>query len=73
MFEEAPCTAAFNATGQPAVSLPLHWSADDLPIGVHFAMPFGEDERLMSLSAQIEQAAPWFDKQQEIINRINPS
>ena len=73
VFEYSPFTAAFNATGQPAVSLPLHWSADDLPIGVHFAMPFGEDERLMSLSAQIEQAAPWFDKQQEIINRINPS
>ena len=73
VFEYSPFTAAFNATGQPAVSLPLHWSANDLPIGVHFAMRFGEDEALMSLSAEIEQAAPWFDKQQEIIARINPS
>jgi len=36
-------------------------------------MRFGEDEALMSLSAEIEQAAPWFDKQQEIIARLNPS
>ena len=67
------CRCCSAVSSSAAVSLPLHWSADDLPIGVHFAMPFGEDERMMSLSAQIEQAAPWFDKQQEIINRINPS
>lgn len=67
VFEYSPFTAIFNASGQPAVSLPLHWSADDLPVGVHLAMAFGEDERLMSLSAQIERAAPWAEKQLSLI------
>ena len=71
VFEYSPFTAVFNASGQPAVSLPLHWSANDLPVGVQLAMPFGADERLMTLCAQIEQAAPWFSKQQEIIERLN--
>lgn len=70
VFDYSPFTAVFNASGQPAVSLPLHWSADDLPVGVHLAMPFGHDERLMVLSAQIEQAAPWAGKQQELIDRL---
>ncbi|MFC3117425.1 amidase [Jhaorihella thermophila] len=69
VFEYSPFTAIFNASGQPAVSLPLHWSADDLPVGVHLAMAFGQDERLMSLAAQIERAASWADKQQEIIDQ----
>ncbi len=67
VFEYSPFTAIFNASGQPAVSLPLHWSTDDLPVGVHLAMAFGEDERLMSLSAQIERAAPWTEKQLSLI------
>lgn len=69
VFEYSPFCAVFNASGQPAVSLPLHWSADDLPVGVHLAMAFGEDERLMSLSARIEAAAPWAAKQQALIER----
>ncbi len=69
VFEYSPFTAIFNASGQPAVSLPLHWSADDLPVGVHLAMPFGQDERLMSLAGQIERAAPWAAKQQQIIDQ----
>lgn len=70
VFEYSPFTAVFNASGQPAVSLPLHWTAGDLPVGVHLAMPFGADEALMSLSAQIEAAAPWWGKQQELVNRL---
>ncbi|MDU9003549.1 amidase [Sedimentitalea todarodis] len=70
VFEYSPFTAAFNASGQPAVSLPLHWNDNDLPIGVHLAMPFGADEALMSLSAQIEAAAPWWGKQQELVARL---
>lgn len=58
----SPFTAAFNASGQPAVSLPLHWTADGLPIGVHLAAPFGEDARLMTLSADLERARPWADR-----------
>ncbi|WP_146345826.1 amidase [Phaeobacter marinintestinus] len=67
VFEYSPFTAIFNASGQPAVSLPLHWSADDLPVGVHLAMRFGEDAELMSLCGQIERAAPWWDKQQSLV------
>lgn len=62
VFEYSPFTAAFNASGQPAVSLPLHWTADGLPVGVHLAAAFGEDEMLMSLSARIEEARPWFNR-----------
>jgi amidase/6-aminohexanoate-cyclic-dimer hydrolase len=68
VFEYSPYTAIFNASGQPAVSLPLHWSVDDLPVGVHLAAAFGADEMLMSLSAQIEKAAPWAAKQQSLID-----
>ncbi|TDK42141.1 amidase [Antarcticimicrobium luteum] len=74
VFEYSPFTAIFNASGQPAVSLPLHWSAEDLPVGVHLAMAFGEDERLISLCGQIERAAPWTDKQLSLIlGGIRPS
>ena len=48
-----------NITGQPAMSVPLHWSADDLPIGVHFAARWGAEPLLFSLAAQLEKAAPW--------------
>ncbi|NQW14166.1 MAG: amidase, partial [Rhodobacter sp.] len=62
VFEYSPFTAAFNATGQPAASLPLGWSKDGLPIGAHLAGRFGEDDVLMSLCAAIEQAQPWAGK-----------
>ena len=51
-----------NATGQPAISLPLHWSAGGLPIGVQFAGAFGDDLLLLQLASQLERAQPWFDK-----------
>lgn len=59
IFDYSPFTAAFNASGQPAVSLPLAQSAGGLPIGIHLAAPFGADEELIALSAEIEAAAPW--------------
>ena len=61
-FDYSPYTAAFNATGQPAMSVPLAWSDNGLPIGIHFAVRFGEDELLMSLAADLERARPWFDR-----------
>ncbi|MCZ4316025.1 amidase [Comamonadaceae bacterium G21597-S1] len=61
-FGLAPFTTPFNATGQPAASLPLHWSADGLPVGVQLVGRFGADAQLLALAAQIEQAAPWFDR-----------
>ena len=62
ILDYSPFTAAFNASGQPAVTVPLHWTGDGLPVGVHFAAPFGKDETLISLSAQLEAAKPWFEK-----------
>ncbi len=62
IFAYSPYTAAFNATGQPAVSLPLCRGADGLPIGIHLAARFGADTALMSLCADLERARPWFDQ-----------
>lgn len=62
VFEYSPFCAAFNASGQPAATVPLHWSPDGLPVGVHLAAPFGEDEELIALCAQLEMAKPWFDR-----------
>jgi len=57
-----PYTAVYNASGQPAASLPLHWSADGLPVGVMLVgRPAGE-AALLALSAQLEAAAPWADR-----------
>jgi amidase len=57
-----PFTAMQNATGQPAINLPLFWNGDGLPIGTQFVGRFGDEETLLKLSAQIEQAAPWNDR-----------
>jgi amidase len=55
-------TAAFNATGQPAISLPLHWSENDLPIGVQLVAPLGREDLLLRVASQLEQAVPWADR-----------
>ncbi|MFN3616202.1 MAG: amidase, partial [Rubrimonas sp.] len=59
VFRYSPFCAAFNASGQPAASLPLAMSSQGLPIGIHIAAPFGEDETLIALAAEVEAAAPW--------------
>jgi amidase len=57
-----PYTAVYNASGQPAASLPLHWTPDELPIGVMLiGRPAGEAP-LLALCAQLEAAAPWADR-----------
>ncbi len=54
-----PYTSPWNVTGMPAVSLPLHWTPDGLPVGVMLAGRPGEDHLLLALAAQVEEAAPW--------------
>lgn len=61
-FDWVSATMVFNITGNPSVSLPLHWSDDRLPVGMMFTAPFGRDDLLFSLSGQLEQAQPWWDK-----------
>lgn len=51
-----------NMTGQPSMSVPLHWSADGLPVGVMFAAKLGDEATLFRLAGQLEQEKPWFDK-----------
>ncbi|MFN8182919.1 MAG: amidase [Candidatus Nanopelagicales bacterium] len=58
----AAFTAAFNMTGQPAVSIPLHWTPDGLPIGVMLVGRMFEEETLIGLAAQLEQAQPWHQR-----------
>ncbi|MGY1827656.1 amidase [Blastococcus sp. SYSU DS0541] len=55
----AAFTALFNVTGQPAVSIPLHWPADDLPVGTMLVGRPADEATLVSLSAQLEEARPW--------------
>jgi len=57
-----PYTALYNVSGQPSVSLPLHWTPEGLPIGVMLAGRMGEEGTLISLSAQLEAARPWRDR-----------
>jgi amidase len=57
-----PYTAQFNMTGQPAVSLPLHWTPDDLPVGVQLVAAYGREDVLIRIASQLEQAAPWADR-----------
>ncbi|MFE1949253.1 amidase [Streptomyces sp. NPDC059524] len=58
-FMASPYAAAQNVTGQPSASLPLHWSAQGLPIGVMLTGRLGEDAELLALCAQLEAAKPW--------------
>jgi len=57
-----PYTHPFNIGGQPAMSVPLHWNADGLPIGVQFAAPVGDEYTLFQLASQLEAARPWLDR-----------
>jgi amidase len=55
-------TAPFDVTGQPAISLPLHWNDDGLPIGVQLVAGYGREDVLLRVASQLEQARPWTDR-----------
>jgi len=57
-----PYTAQFNMTGQPAISLPLHWTPAGLPVGVQLVAPYGREDMLIQVASQLEQAAPWGER-----------
>ena len=57
-----PYTQLANLTGRPAISLPLHWTAGGLPLGVQFVAPLAGESLLIRLAAQLEQAMPWADR-----------
>jgi len=58
----SPFTALANGTGQPAMSIPLYWNDDGLPVGTHFMARAGDEALLLQLATELEEAEPWFHK-----------
>ncbi|MGE5290872.1 MAG: amidase [Micromonosporaceae bacterium] len=61
-----PYTPQFNLTGQPAVSLPLHWTPRGLPVGVQLVAAYGREDLLVRVASQLEQAAPWAQQRPQV-------
>lgn len=59
LFDLSPFSAAFNASGQPAISLPVHQTPKGLPIGVQLVGGFAKDAMILKLAAQLEAASTW--------------
>jgi amidase len=67
-FSLYPFTPIFNVSGQPAMSVPLYWDENKLPIGIQFAARFGDEATLLQLAKQLEDANPWFTKQPQLVD-----
>ncbi|MBT4643757.1 MAG: hypothetical protein HOC09_33555, partial [Deltaproteobacteria bacterium] len=63
---QIPLTAVANITGLPAMSVPLFWTGEGLPIGVQFIGRFCDESTLFRLAGQLEKARPWFDKKPQV-------
>jgi amidase len=61
-----PFTQLANITGLPAMSVPLYWNKQGLPLGSQFIAPFGHEDRLLQLAAQLEYAQPWMPQYKKI-------
>jgi amidase len=59
LMDLIPFTPVANMTGQPAISLPMHWNAEGLPIGVHLMAEYGREDLLLRIASQLEKARPW--------------
>jgi amidase len=66
-FSLIPFTPIFNITGQPAMSVPLCWDENNLPIGIQFVGRYRDDVTLFQLAKQLEDAKPWIHKKPEIL------
>ncbi len=66
-LDKTPFTQLANLTGQPAMSVPLHWSESGLPCGTQFIAPFGDEHTLFKLAAQLESAQPWINKIPQLV------
>ena len=62
IFRFIPNTPLANVTGDPSISLPLHWSEDGLPVGMMFSGHFGDEATLLQLARQLETAQPWAER-----------
>lgn len=65
-LERTPFTQLANLCGLPAISVPLHWTPEGLPLGVQFIGPFGKEALLFQLAGELEKARPWFDRKPSV-------
>ncbi len=75
-FRAAPFgvfTTSFNMTGQPAISLPLHWTPEGLPVGAQLVADFAREDLLLRVAAQLERAQPWSNVSGTLLNRSTTS